>query len=738
MTNTIWGGAVSANCTTAADWIGGVPTASVDAVINTDGAYTVTLSSAGNARSLTMDATGATLLETAGGGLTMAGGLMIDAGTVILNSTNNFGAQTRLIGGTLELGNATALGTSGLRIDAGALVGTASETIANAVEASGTFTLAAAFGDFVTLAGQTVLDMNGGGDIVFGKSDGNGVFVWDPLTLGIAAGGAGFSVDINAGWLRDDNGSLSKVLSAAESVNIAAGAVLNIHGFSETVSNLNGSGAITSTANGGVLTVTNGDFSGIIGGALSLTVGHSLILTGADTFSGRTVIDSGAKLSLDGNGNIDGSIVDNGILEINHSASAALFLNHPISGSGSILFDGGLLTLSGNNTFSGGTTINGGILEIGNAAAIGTGEISFDRGGLIGTATETLSNQLFINGGTTFSAAHGTTLTLNAGAAWTIGAGCSIVFGNSTNDGAIVWYSPPGSVGHVGEDDITIAGGTLRAGDATFQSFLQLSAGKTKDFNIEQGGTLDIAGFASTVYRVAGDGTIENSGAATTVTLVDGFFTGTITGPIALDVGGVQGFGGAAANFDTITVLSNSSFTLAGPSSANVVLNSDDLVILDDPTHFTGSIGGLQVGTAIKFVGIATHQDSITYSGDTTGGTLTLYSHRQGISVSVHLVGNYTQGEFSHIGNDLGCTVIFTPSQAPAALVRADAFNFDSLPTTHVAADASVMHLHGSNTANEIASDHHLVEAAFVYDALLNHFTHGLFAHEHAFAEALT
>ena len=94
MTNTIWGSAVSANWTTVADWTGGVPTAGVDAVINTNGAYTVTLSSAGNAHSLTMDAVGATLLETASGSLTLAGGLTVDAGTVILNGASL--ATTRL------------------------------------------------------------------------------------------------------------------------------------------------------------------------------------------------------------------------------------------------------------------------------------------------------------------------------------------------------------------------------------------------------------------------------------------------------------------------------------------------------------------------------------------------------------------------------------------------------------------------------------------------------------------
>ncbi len=71
MANTIFEpSAVSGNWNNAADWSAGVPTPGTDAILNASGTYTITISSADTARSVSMDAANATLFrKTAGGSL---------------------------------------------------------------------------------------------------------------------------------------------------------------------------------------------------------------------------------------------------------------------------------------------------------------------------------------------------------------------------------------------------------------------------------------------------------------------------------------------------------------------------------------------------------------------------------------------------------------------------------------------------------------------------------------------
>lgn len=524
MTTTIWNNPVSGYWSTPVDWLGDVPNSSEDAVINAQGSYAVTIAAAVSAKSLTMDAAGATLSEAASGSLTMSGRLTLDDGTIILNGANNFGGQTRLIDGTLKLGNAAALGTSNLTIDGGTLVGAANIAFSNEIDASGSFALATGHGDTFTLAGQTVLNMNAGGTVAFGAVGDDGTFIWDPLTLGVAHGGANFSIDINAGTLRDGNGTLNKALSAAALTSVATGATLDIYGHSETIIQIIGGGVITSSVSGSALTIDVGNIASIRG-SIALTVGQSLTLTGVSSYTGGTTINQGARFFLAGAGTIAGNIVDNGILEIGGRATAP---SGVISGTGSIILDGGVAVLNDANTYSGGTVLNGGTLEVDNPAALGTGEISFKAGTFQATATESVSDQLAIFRSATFLAAHGTTLTLNTSAPWALNYSRSVTFGNSTSDGMIVWDTLAGStIGKPGS--ITIAGGILRAGDSNFQTLLNHAAnvGHTNAHtDIEAGATLDVAGFASTIYNLSGTGTIDNSGASTTITISKGVFGG--------------------------------------------------------------------------------------------------------------------------------------------------------------------------------------------------------------------
>ncbi|WP_175425739.1 autotransporter outer membrane beta-barrel domain-containing protein [Trinickia violacea] len=145
------------------------------------------------------------------------------------------------------------------------------------------------------------------------------------------------------------------------------------------------SGAFSDATSGGNLVVANSGSGG------------SVTLTGTNTYTGTTTVQSGATLALAGSGSIASSsqVTTNGTLDISQTAGTSLTT---IAGSGvialgaqnlkltgasgtfnGVIKDGGIgggtggsltmqqgsLILNGANTYSGGTVVNGGLLEVG-------------------------------------------------------------------------------------------------------------------------------------------------------------------------------------------------------------------------------------------------------------------------------------------------------------------------------------------------------------------------------------
>ncbi len=140
-----------------------------------------------------------------------------------------------------------------------------------------------------------------------------------------------------------------------------------IRGFQDTTNNhvqITSAGAFINT--GSIDTAnTNGTatISAPMQGAGSLTKAgaNTLVLTGANTYSGGTVISAG---TLAGNtSGLQGSIQNNTALIFNQDTDGAYA--GVISGPGTVTKSGtGTVTLSGVNTFSGGTVISGGTLHL--------------------------------------------------------------------------------------------------------------------------------------------------------------------------------------------------------------------------------------------------------------------------------------------------------------------------------------------------------------------------------------
>ncbi|MGH6796860.1 MAG: autotransporter-associated beta strand repeat-containing protein [Roseiarcus sp.] len=269
--------------------------------------------------------------------------------------------------------------------------------------------------------------------------------VWNPNGYVISSP---FTFNVVTGTLKAANTDLASMINfGAQPTTVDAGATLDLGGFGLSLTNLLGGGAVIDSGAAATLTLAAANFSGAISGPLSLVAGGAVTLSGANTYTGTTTINSGDSLQL-GVGGATGSIgagaiSDAGTLSIDRNN--AITLTNSISGAGSLQQLGtGVTSINTANTYIGGTTLSAGTLAIGNGAALGTGTLTFANGELLATATATFANVLNLSASgstTTFAAAHGATLTMTGGV--TFAGGNTIDIGAPGQDGEVVWSGSP-------------------------------------------------------------------------------------------------------------------------------------------------------------------------------------------------------------------------------------------------------------------------------------------------------
>ena len=349
-----------------------------------------------------------------------------DLGTLVLNGANTYTGGTAINGGVLQISSDANLGdvAGGLSFDGGTLHTTASFTSARATT------------------------LNAGG----------GAFDVDPattLTMGGVISGAGALSKTDTGTLilTADNGYRGGTTVAAGTLQVGNGGATGNLGTGPVLDD----GALVFNRSEIVMA------PGAITGTGSLTemgvAAGSLVLIGADTYSGGTTIASGT-LQL-GNGGTSGSIVgdvtNNGTLAFDRSDT--MTFGGVISGSGAVAQIGsGETILTADNPYTGGTTISAGTLAVGDfahpsAALSGGGPIAVASGGTLGgygSVTGAVVNSGVIAAGSAtpgFSASPTGTFT---------------IVGNLLNQGVIQLASGE-SIGNVLEvrGSYTGAGGTM-------------------------------------------------------------------------------------------------------------------------------------------------------------------------------------------------------------------------------------------------------------------------------------
>jgi autotransporter-associated beta strand protein len=326
--------------------------------------------------------------------------------------------------------------------------------------------------------------------------------------------------------------------------------LLELSGYSASLNSLSGSGTIDTNLPGssplltisGTTAVTT--FSGVIqnsAGTLALfkTGPATLVLSGSNTYTGGTTINSGTLQLGDGTlhaGSVVGNIMDNGMLTLANPGTQTY--SGFISGNGSLTMNSlGLTSLAGSNSYAGSTTVSRGTLQLGAATALPAGT-SVAVNGTLDLSGNNASITNLSGSGTIDSTAAGSPLLTIAPAA------SSVFAGTLKNSAGSL------SVFLTGGNSLTLTGSSTYSGRTTIDASttLQLGDGLSHNGalagNIVNNGTLVLNNPHSQVYAgsISGSGGLNMTGGS--VQTLSG--SNTFSGPVLLSSGTLQ-LGSSAA-----------------------------------------------------------------------------------------------------------------------------------------------------------------------------------------------
>ncbi len=480
------------------------------------------------------------------------------ADTLTLSGSNSYTGGTTISGGTLVASNVEALGTGDVTNNATLELNTGGDFINNIggtgrVEKSGDDTLTLSGSN--TYTGGTLIN---GGTLVASNVEALGTGdVTDNATLELNTGGTFDNAISGSGQVvksGDETLTLSGTNSYTGGTTISGGTLVatNVEAL--------GSGDVTDDAT--LELNTGGTFDNAISGSGQVVKSGDKMLTlsGANSYSGGTLISDGTLVASNVEALGTGDVTNNATLALNTGGD---FTNN-ISGSGQVVKSGDdTLTLSGANSYTGGTTISGGTLVATNVDALGTGDV-------------TNSSTLELNTGGTFDNAIS-------------GSGQVVKSGDET-------LTLSGSNTYTG--GTLISGGTLVAtnvdalgsGDVTDDATLELNTG----------GTFDNAISGSGQVVKSGDKMLTLSGA-------NSYSGGTLISDGTLVASNVEALGtGDVTNNATLELNTGGDFTNNISGSGQVVKSGDDTLTLSGANSYTGGTtisGGTLVATNVEALG---------------------------------------------------------------------------------------------------------------------------------------
>ncbi|WP_179126728.1 autotransporter-associated beta strand repeat-containing protein, partial [Salmonella enterica] len=441
--------------------------------------------------------------------------------------------------------------------------------------------------------------------------------VTDNATLELNTGGD-FDNAISGSGQVVKSGDETLTLSGANSYTGGT----TISGGTLVASNVEALGSGDVTDNATLELNTSGDFANNIGGTGSVVKSgdKTLTLSGANSYTGGTIISGGTLVATNVDALGTGDVIDNATLELNTGGD----FDNAISGSGQVVKSGDdTLALSGANSYSGATTISGGTLIAANVNALGTGAID-NRASLLLDASGqfTVTDLTTESGGNTEigagSTLQATTLTQKSDSTLTIN------LDSNTADPVIHAAS---QVSLAGTLDITGVGDVLDSDPAStddLDTFTLIASDKTIAGDFEK---LTVAGMdADLADFITVDGRIDDTGKQYELTTALTWYAD--RDDAVTDAHGTFNLTNADGSFAVNTVLENVDATL-DPASAtgwdgtSLIKQGAGTLILNAENTYTGGTtisGGTLVATNVDALGSGDVTDDATLELN-TGGT---------------------------------------------------------------------------------------------------------------------
>ncbi len=618
------------------------------------GGGTVTL----GAKNLTLTDASGTFSGIIQNGASGNGGVVLNSGAETLSGANTYTGATTLSAGTLALSGAGGVAdSSGVVLSSGATFDisqvTTGATILGLTGPGGTVALG---GETLTVNVASGANTFGGviQDGGIGSGTGGGLTLSGAGTLTLTGANTYTgTTTISAGTLALGSGGSI----ADSSVALSSGGTLDISQTTSgaTIPGLTGTGG-TVALGGKALTINIASGSDTFGGAIqdggigsgaggSLVLGGNgtLILSGANTYTGTTTISGGTLEFTASTAELTGNVTDNTALIFAQAASSGL--SGAISGSGGVAENGAAdttLTFSVTETYTGATSVASGTLALSGAGSIADSSGVALSGGAAFDISQTTSGATILGltgaGGTVALGGKALTINISSGANTFAGVVQDGGIGSGTGGSLILsgggtlalssanTYSggttlTNASVVQVGQSSSLGSGGVTIKGDGggTIQ-FGAASLNVANNLTLSSSGTIDANGFGGVAAETY-SGAITGGGGLTVASSRPGgelilpnanSYVGgtTIDSGAAIDVGNssalgtgdvILNSGAVLASINAVPANINNSTGIAINVGGNYTMGANSTLVLAiaGPSTDTGSYDTLNVaGTA--------------------------------------------------------------------------------------------------------------------------------------------
>ncbi len=707
--------AIGAEAVTLNGTLQGTGAASLAGTVALGAASALNTAAFGDTLTLTGVVSGANALNKNGAGTVVLGGAAantytgatnVNAGTLRVGSAANKITNTSAVNvaapGTLDLNNFNE--TVGSIAGAGNItLGSATLTAGNATNTLFSGVVSGTGG--LTKAGTGTLELSGANTYTGTTAVSAGTVVASNVTaLGTTAGGTTVA---NGATLRINNVAIGAEAVTVNGAGVGAAGALQGTGTASLAGNVALATASTVGATAAADTLT---LSGVVSGANALTKAGAgtVVLTGANTYTGATTINAGTVVASNATalGTLAGgtTVAAGATLNINNVAigTEALTLNGTLQGTGAASLAGTValgaanalntavagdtLTLTGvvsganalnkngagtvvlagaaNNTYTGVTNINAGTLVASKAGALGTvaGGTTVANGATlqisnvaIGAEPVTL-NGTGVGGSGALQGTGAASLTGNVTLASASSIGAPALADTLTLSGVV---GGANDLTKVGAGTVVLSGaaantyggatnvnaGTLRVGSAANKIT------DTSAVTVAGGATLDLNGFSETIGSLAGAGN---------VTLGAGTLTAGGNGASTVFSGVVSGAGG-------LTKAGAGTFELSGANTYAGATNVNAGTLTASNAAALGTTAGATTvanGATLNINNVAIGNEAVTINGNGVGGAGALTG-----TGTASLGGQVTVATASRVGAAPGSALALNGTvQGPGAL----------------------------------------------------------------------